>query len=316
MIPLFKRLYHTLRLIKRSYSFALSMGDTEPSVVFMCDESSSAGLADRLKGILSTYAFAKATGRRFYIHHHRPFELSHFLIPNEYDWIAKEGEVSFNLLNAQPVYLMDTGLKSYRGLSKRKQLHFYTNLDFIEEINKEFQTDYSFSSLFKELFVAVPFLQEEVENVKNTLGKYIAVNFSFHHLLTGDAPMFSGGIRLTDTEKDELISNSISQLNLIHNQNNDSKILVTSDTQLFVDKVSVFDYVYTTPGKNGFIFYNRKNESETDIADKVMMNTFLDFLVISHADTIIMARTGSMYRSNYVRTAARIFNKPYKEIQF
>lgn len=312
-----KRIYHTLRLVKKKYRISLSASRLQPSVVFMCDESSSAGLADRLKGLLSTFAFAKATGRRFYIHHHRPFEWSHFLAPNEYDWTAKDEEVSFNLLKVQPVYLGDTGLKSYRGLSKRrKQLHFYNNLDFIDIINRDFHTDYSFSSLFKELFAAVPILQKEVEKIRDSLGKYIAVNFSFHYLLTGDARYSDGGGYSTDIQKDILIKNCISQLNSIHNQYFDSKILVTSDTQLFIDKVSAFDWVYTTPGKNGFIFYNRKNESESDIADKVMMNTFLDFLVISHANKIIMARTGCMYRSNYVRTAARIYDKPYEEIQF
>lgn len=316
LVTRLKRVYRILQLIKDKYHIGLPSSKLEPSVVFMLDDSSSAGLADRLKGMLSSYAFAKATGRRFYIYHHRPFEWSHFLIPNEYDWIAKDGDISFNLPKVRLVYLMDKGLKSYRRLSKRKQLHIYTNLDFIDQINDEFHTDFSFSSLFKELFIVAPSLQEEVDNIILSLGNYIAVNFSFHHLLTGDAPMFTGGVCLTDMEKEMLITNCIAQLNIIHDKFLDSKILVTSDTSLFVDKVSTLDYVYTTPGKNGFVFYNRKNESNIDIADNVMMNTFLDFLVISHAHKIIMARNDIMYRSNYVRTAARIYNKPYEEIQF
>lgn len=48
------------------------------------------GITDRLKAMTSIYGFCSERGYKFEICQHEPFELSDYLIPNQYDWTPSE----------------------------------------------------------------------------------------------------------------------------------------------------------------------------------------------------------------------------------
>ena len=55
------------------------------TVIYEC-YGGCGGWADRLKGIMSSYAWSLITDRYFIIHHSKPCQLTEFLLPNEYNW--------------------------------------------------------------------------------------------------------------------------------------------------------------------------------------------------------------------------------------
>ena len=125
-------------------------------------------------------------------------------------------------------------------------------------------------------------------------------------LLMGDFKDCRGEV-LSDDEKSDLLARSLSVIGQLHEKENKT-ILVTSDSQTFLDKASTLDYVYIAPGKTGHIGFSQGQ----DIYDKV----FLDFFLISRAEHVYMAYSGKMYRSNFAKTAVRTNYVPYDEIEF
>ena len=66
---------------------------------------SHGGLADRLRGIVSTYEYCLNHRVDFRIHFTSPFNLEDLLLPNEYDWRIGAGEISYNPTFSTPVYI-------------------------------------------------------------------------------------------------------------------------------------------------------------------------------------------------------------------
>ena len=80
--------------------------NTQKMVIAMFDgRKRHGGLADRLRGICTTYCFCREQGIDFRLHFSSPFRLEEFLVPNQYDWRIAEQEISYNALDAHPVYI-------------------------------------------------------------------------------------------------------------------------------------------------------------------------------------------------------------------
>jgi hypothetical protein len=283
-----------------------------PTLIISCldGRASVAGFADRLRGIVSCYAYAKATGTPFRIEHIDPFNLEEFLTPNSYDWRLKEGEKSYNLRYVRPLFMIQDspGKKSMRFFRAKKiQLHLYTNANYIDEINRRQNTNYRFDELYKELFRPSLAL-ESILNIhrsrliSESMG-YVSVSFRFMQLM-GDFTD-SWGVVLPDNEKKDLLSRSLSIVRHLYEREK-KRIFVTADSQSFLDEAAKMGFVYVAPGKVGHIGYS----NETDVYEKM----FVDFCLISEADHVYLARSGKMYRSNFAKTAAMSSSKPFDEI--
>ncbi|HRQ30126.1 MAG TPA: hypothetical protein PLU49_08640 [Saprospiraceae bacterium] len=74
---------------------------------------SSKGLTDRFKGMVSLYALSKATHSNFKILFTHPFNLTDYLIPNQYDWIPDVTELSNSVWDVR--YRV---LKKYPGVKR------------------------------------------------------------------------------------------------------------------------------------------------------------------------------------------------------
>lgn len=308
-----ENLKYAIISVNRYYSFS-PRKEKVPVLVISCLDSrtSSHGFADRLKGMISCYAYAKAIDIPFRIDHISPFDLSDYLVPNQYDWRLKLGEKSMNLLYVRPCFFICTvfGYHSLKFLriSRKRQQHLFTNTSYLKDINKIFNKDYKFNELFSELFKPSPILEEELGRHKKALtsyGGYISVSFRFMQLM-GDFKDCNGEV-LPEEEKVELIAKSLSVIRQLH-EKEQKRVLVTSDSQLFVDEAAKLDFVYVVPGKIGHIGYSKDNE--------VYLKMFVDFLLISQADHVYMAYSGKMYRSNFAKTAALSVDTPYDEIQY
>lgn len=300
-------------LIRHSYRLSFR-GQRASALVISCLDSrfDSTGFADRLRGMISCFAYAKAIGVPFRIEHISPFSLSTYLIPNQYDWLLGENEKSFNLLCANPVVIMQrkVGQRSRRlfHLSSKRQHHIYINSDYVKEINLHFKKEYLFSGLYSELFrpslSLETILQPHRDKLRSAEG-YISVSFRFMQLM-GDFKDVRGET-LSREEQLDLLGRSIEVIQQLYCKEH-KMVLVTSDSSFFINEVSKISYVYVVPGRIGHIGFSVGNE----VAEKM----FLDFLLISEADHVYMARSGKMYRSNFARTAALTRNVLYDEITY
>lgn len=282
-------------------------------VVMMFDgNASQPGLADCLRGIASVYYLCKTNNIPFKVYYKHPFNLSDFLIPNEYDWVINDELISYNKDNVVPVvctsysalfgddnptlqkeYLLKK-LKNYNG----KQIHLYTNTYCYDE---------HFYYMFHELFRMSSALEQSVSYNLQQLGdKYISASFRFAMLL-GDLKD-TYGTPLPAKERESLIQHCINAIKELHNNNPMyKKILITTDSVSFADKIQQqLPYVYVIPGEMGHLAYNGANE--------VVLKTLLDLIIISKAETVYMIRTNIMYRSGFAKRAALIGNKPFVEV--
>lgn len=299
--------------IIRKYPYYFSLKNKEqvnPIAIFSMDgKMFSNGFADRLRGMISIYAYAKCNNIEFRIDHHIPFKLEDYFVPNHYDWRLKKDEKNYNLYNSLPIVLLDyTKGKRLLYLNKRKQYHFFSNINCIEYLNKHYHKNYKYAELFAELFKPSPLLQKEIDLYINELGKnYISVSFRFMQLM-GDFKDIKGET-LNIENQTKLINKCRELLKSLHLKHSGiSKILVTSDSTKFIESIKDIDFVYTIPGKIGHI-------GHTD-DQSTYLKTMLDFCIISKAQKIYMAYTDKMYKSNFAKYASYITNAPFEAISF
>ena len=114
------------------------------------------GLADRFKGIIASYHFAKQNNINYKLYFVSPFDLIDYLEPNLYNWQCSFNDIYEFNDNRNNIYLMSYDSTEYLK-SKHKmyfnqiirnnssnQLHFYTNSNCAYNL--------SYSKLFNELF--------------------------------------------------------------------------------------------------------------------------------------------------------------------
>ena len=281
---------------------------TKRGIVYMADGCIiHGGLSDRLRGMVSLYAYCKENNIPYYINHINPFNIKDYFMPNVYNWVLNKEHISYNKVDAKPCLIRPIGEKSEDYFVKRlssnfikKQLHVYTNVTYRKQ---------SFKENFQELFRPSPFLQNAIDCILSEIGdNYVSITFRFQQLL-GD---FKEGSykTLDDKSKVYLIHKCLCAVKKVFNENRVEKILVTSDSKIFLEHAQKsFDYVVTVPGEVRHVDYTN------DKHDLAYLKSFTDLYVISKAKKVYFYSTGDMYHnSGFAETGAMIGGKEYFEI--
>ena len=294
--------------VRRLYHISFREHKPSPSVVYTLDgHLTKVGLADYLRGMVSAYAFAKAKKLPFYIDFDYPFILSDYLRPNVVNWKVKPGTRSNNWLYTTPIWIMNnTKATLFRyHFPKNRQYHIYTNVNFIEEINAHYTCNFDYASLYGELFAPADFLKIAISDLISNMGReYVSVSFRFTTLL-GDCDD-SINTPLPKDEKESYINKCKIILNQLHDRFPNNCILVTSDSQTFINSISGISWVYSAPGKIGHLGYQH--------SDAVLYKLFIDYLLIAGAKAVFMGRVGKMYKSQFASSAALSTGVPFEEI--
>lgn len=272
------------------------------------------GLADRLRGIVSTYYVCKQKGYDFRIYFVHPFCLEDFLVPNKVDWRIKESEISYHIKDAAPMFCGSNGTLVEPGFQelwfKKKfaedyaQVHVYTNALLLPH-------GHGFHDLFEELFRPSKALEDALKRHLLQLSEeYYAMSMRFIGLLDDFDENDSRHISLAEQEK--LMDRCVSKIKDIYEKlNTSSKVLLTSDSSRFLKyAASKLDFVYYIPGDIVHIDYQEKKRDDTD------MKLFVDMLMISHSKCAYLLQTGKMYNSGFPRRAAQIGGIPFRHIRF
>lgn len=282
--------------------------------IWMVDprDGQSGGWADRLRGILSTWALCKQTGTRFGIWFKRPFALEEYLLPAAYDWRLREEELDRE--HARPLCYCgaDAAHKRVpsirygvhhlrRGIARNAVSHVYSNMWPRRE---------EFPLLYHELFRPAPRLEALIEQQAEAIGgSYVAVAFRFVQLL-GD---FKDGVAsfpiLPEAQREGLIVHCLEQLEQVRAENPQVKrVLVTADSSTFLARAAAeFDWVYVVAGDVAHI------DALQYTAEQTTLKLFLDFYLLTRAQRVCLLVGPGMYRSGFSRTAARVGNVPFEQ---
>lgn len=273
------------------------------------------GLADRLRGIVSTYMLSKKYGRDYKLLFTSPFDLSLFLVPNRVNWKITPEEVAFN--SQSKIIVLDTTSSSEEHAHRQKewltselkgtdnqQVHVYTNAFFC------YNEDYS--TCFHELFRPSDRLQTSIARKLAILGpNYLSVSLRFLNLFN-DFNETHGLSPETYTEefKDKVRTRCLNKIKELHNQHPGVKILVNSDSKTFLKAANQLDYTYVIPGTVTHI------DAEKGGTYEAFEKTFLDFFMIANASHIYLLHTPPMHQSGYPYAASFVNHRPFEILRF
>ncbi len=281
-----------------------------PMLISVVDgKRSSQGLTDRFKGIISMYALSKATNTLYRIVYTHPFHLTEFLIPNTFNWLPQENELSDSVRDVRYRILRKNPRvnKMLRYFPLKKQYRVYGNYDYIEQINLKFDKNYTFNGLFNELFKPTKLLENELNYHLEKIGKkYIACTFRFQSLL-GDFKEYHFKSITAEKQKQLIDTCKNALIKLI--ESNDCTVLVTSDSIRFLTEISALKSVYIIPGKVVHV------DCTTGETNNVYMKSFVDFFMIGNAEKVFIIGTKQMYATQFPVYAAALFNKPFERIR-
>ena len=271
------------------------------------------GLADRLRGIISTYIICKDLSYDYKLYFNNPFNLNDFFTSNIYHWSIDKNSLCMNYDEVEIIILETTTgahwesqrqekwLKKRIKNSQKKEIHVYTNAFF--------SYNYNYSQYFNELFKLSERLKNRYTQLCSQFGTYISVSARFLDLI-GDFKETFGQGELPEEQKKDLINKTLMQINKLHQQYPKMNILVNSDSQIFLNAAKSFSFVIESPGTISHL--DTSETSEYDYNEK----TFIDFLLIANATKIYLLKTGKMHRSGYPFAASLLQNKPFQIIEF
>lgn len=260
------------------------------------------GLTDRFRGICSIYDFCKKHQIPFYICYTKPFNLTDYLIPNQYNWLIETENINFKnadvaILNDWeiPYKLHNLYLRKILFRCRKKQIIMYSNTNF---------RDYNFYKNYHELFKPSDFLQSELDKIIHEINtQYLTISFRFTTLL-GDF-MDCVNQPLSEEEQEILINDCLDAINKIYKSSAYKKVVVTADSAKFLKRASTLSYVYIIEGNIGHIDYSENDNS--------VLKTFLDYYIISKASEAFLVIGKGMYRSGFSRHAALMGNVKFTE---
>lgn len=302
--------FRELLLLLKYNNFTLNTSEKVPMLISAIDgKRHTQGLADRFKGIISVYALSKATGTPFRCIFTHPFPLTTFLLPNEYDWLPKENELSNSISDSRfKILRKQLSIKKLlRLLPLKKQVYVYANINYLSEINRIYNQNYKWGELLKELFKTTEELETQLQYHLDRIGRkeFTACVFRFQSLL-GDFKEYSYN-PVSYRQQQELIEkNRNALLKLIEEVK--TPILVTSDSSSFISAVKDIEQVHIIPGEVVHL------DSTFDAKKEVYMKSFIDFFMISNAKKVYSIGTKKMYKTEFPMYASKINNVPFERI--
>lgn len=295
----------TLKYFSFKYSKSKSAG-----TMFFCADGKfpHGGMFDRLKGAISVYAASKVQNKTFRINFTSPFPLERYLEPNAYDWISKLGEYEENFWKSSFVFMYGEFAKPLRLLKKRtKDAHFYYGYDSLDYINNRYGTAFVWGDLYRDLFKPTAYLQQYIDAEKAQIGLgYIAIHLRFMNLL-GDKTEYAHDPTLPIEEQADLKKSAMNEIKKIIAENPNKKVMLATDSTNFAEyaKEEITD-LYMVPGEIRHI------GTADETSDMANIKMFLDYYMISGAESVYNIVGPGMWKSAFPEYAAKIGNVQFE----
>ena len=116
---------------------------------------------------------------------------------------------------------------------------------------------------------------------------------------------------MSEPQQENLISKCIEKIDSIHKENyQDKTFLVTADSNKFLSRVSNIPYIRIIEGRS--VHMDKMTKQSRDDYSKV----FVDMIMLSKAEKILLLCTGEMYKGAFAKTASLIGKTPYEIVYF
>lgn len=300
-----------VRMIRKFYMNKPKRQEVANRYIFMVDgKIPHGGMFDRLKGIITIYALAKTTGKDFRICFNYPFRLSKYLQPKEYDWEIEDKDICYSYPYSRPIIAYGEIKNTRRLLIERKgEIHFYYGYNSLDDVNRKYGTNYDWGSLYRELFMPSPYLQQYIDKYQKEInGQYVAIHTRFLNLL-GDKVETDINPELGETEKRELIDKITAAVKEISKQEGNKRIMICSDSMNFINHITKeIPDVYVIPGTVKHI----DTAGATNDSENIKM--FLDYHLISRASKVYNIVANGMWPSAFSEYSAKIGNIAFERI--
>ena len=259
-----------------------------------------AGIADRLKAVVSCYNVAKANGFKFKVVFETPFHLSSFLTP-QYAWEASMNDLEYSLLDTKVIN--EVSWRRIKKLKNNKQYHCYCYTGNV--MPRVFpDTGRKWRDLFFELFKPSELLENAYKKIKPTDDNYVSVHFRFVNALERFENTFFDNHIDNSRKRKELIERCKKGLFEIAKENPETIIYVFSDSKVFIESLEGLPFRTFGSKDIGHISENSNNISQ--------LRSFLDLYVMSKGKAVYRCCASELYSiSHYALLAATIGDIPF-----
>lgn len=284
-------------------------GDRTRKIGVMCVDGRSyhGGLNDRFKGAISWWNYCRKNNLDFRIHYVYPFNLTDYVVPNEYDWRIDEKDIPDSIRDTRIFYGRGENGKRLAKMKTDRNVWYYGNIDTGRFLHyPPYDTPWGLN--FRKLFQPSPLLHQHLDICHSDIGgEYIAAVYRFQNLL-GDYNEYSYHTIHNEEKSKQLINRCLLELEKIHRENPGVRVLVTSDSSRFLSEAARKDYVYVIPGKMEHM------DCVDDDKNYTQLKSFLDYFMISEARKVYSVVIGDMYKSEFPEYAAKINDVPFIRI--
>ena len=311
MVILLDQFIREPRMTRKFYNNKSKGVKVSNRYIFMVDgKIPHGGMFDRLKGIITIYALAKATGKDFRICFNYPFRLNKYLQPKNYNWEIEDKDICYSFPDSRPIIAYGEIKNTKRLIRDRKgEIHFYYGYNSLADINRRYGTNYDWGSLYRELFMPTPYLQQYIDKYQKEInGQYVAIHTRFLNLL-GDKVETDINPELGETEKRDLLDKISAVVKGIAKQEGNKRIMICSDSMNFINHITKeISNLYVIPGMVKHI----DTAGATNDSENIKM--FLDYHLISKASKVYNIVAKGMWPSAFSEYSAKIGNVTFERI--
>ncbi len=317
--------YHTI--IRRKESLLENSLHQNKYIVYECSQYvSCGGWADRLKGIMSTYAISLLTDRKLIIRIKKTCDISKYLLPNEIDWNINLHQLeNYHQLTTHNLFIYYNEDFIKNELKYINFVNYETNKDVIvirtgfnllpylaanpehrlklSQLGfnnvKAFTIEKLFYKWYKKLFKFNRNLQTKYDKLLNN---NLKINNN-SKLICAQVRLGGGGgvsidLKFTSRQNTALYWSHIKNMFLKNNENNysllfDYKLFITTDTPDVIDEArQVFgkDKVFGFKESSYHIEFKRSSKQ----CDK-LSELFIDFKLLGDCDMGVISHSGLFF---------------------
>jgi hypothetical protein len=307
-------------------------------IVYECSQYvSCGGWADRLKGIMSTYAISLLTDRKLVIRIKKTCDISKYLLPNEIDWNINLNQLeNYHHLTVHNLFIYYNEEFIKNELKYINFLNYETNKDVIVirtgfnllpylaanpehrlklsklgfKNVKEFTIEKLFYKWYKKLFKFNRYLQTKYDKLLNN---NLKMNKN-SKLICGQIRLGGGGgvsidLKFTSRQNTALYWSHIKNMFLKNNENSSSlfdyKLFITTDTPDVIDEATqVFgkDKVFGFKDSSYHIEFKRSSKQCNKLSE-----LFIDFKLLGDCDMGVISHSGLFFVAHHFSLYFSIF---------
>jgi len=308
---------------QEKFSFSFSWCRGTQHVLCVNDRINGHGLTDRLRGMVSLYAYCEGNTLDYGIVHTHPFILKDYLLPNKYKWDKFDSYYQNDTTNncvliceypmsafGWPIELPKETIQEYEHWI----LDLYTSLpvDTLQVATNASFAEKQYGELFKELFKPSDTVSRLVVQTRQKLGtNFVSVSYRFLNILGDSDEHIEGFQHLDDARMAKLILECQEELHKLLAKNS-CPILVTSDSFTFLSSLS-YDFFPRIHYILGEKVHHHMGLSETKDPFGYL-KSFAEMFLISYANKVYQVVAPDMYNSTFPRYAALLGNRNYQII--